>query len=115
MAYQNGNVRQVYLKNQGGFVVEMDFQIKKVGLGDERLSGSGHDITLGLSETVDPGNYGVKHGDEFCIHADVKLGLDKKSDWLTYDKDSTRVAKFVISGTTLDNDLALIGFEEIEE
>ena len=110
MAYQNGEVRYVTLKNQGGFVVEMDFKVKST-LIDERFNGTGKDITLGFSETVDPGDFGVKDGDTFCIVAHVIAGLNNTSDWLTYKKESDRTAKFVISGTTLDNTLSLVSIE----
>lgn len=106
MAYQNGEVRNVTLKNQGGFVVELDFKVKALGR-DDKLDGTGKDITLGCSETVDPGDFGVKDGDTFCVLAHVIMGKNNTSDWLTYKKESDRTAKFVISGTTLDNTLSL--------
>lgn len=106
-------VGKICLKNQGGFVVRMDFVYLNEKKDKERVSGSREDITLGRSETRSPGEYGMEDGAVFTVHADVVAGKDKQgSVWFKYNRDSTKVAKFTISGTTLDNELGYNGTEK---
>ena len=71
-----------------------------------RLSGSRKDITLGFSETNDPGDY-------CTVYADVAAGKDKSGQTIfIYQKDNKNQANFTISGTTLDNELGFNGITE---
>ncbi len=106
-------VGSLTLKNQGGFVVKMDFLFGDSPEKLHRLDGSRKDITLGFSETKDPGEYGVHEGDICTVYADVVAGKDKKGGvYFIYEKGSKNCAKFTISGTTLDNELGFNGVEE---
>ena len=101
-------IGKLTLKNQGGFVVKMDF-VSRTG---RREKGSRKDITLGRSETQDPGLFGINNGEEITIHADVVAGKDKVGNtWFIYEEGNPRTAKFTISGTTLDNELGFNGIE----
>ncbi|MCI8410134.1 MAG: hypothetical protein HFJ09_12840 [Lachnospiraceae bacterium] len=98
------------LKNQGGFVVKMDFLFGKDSTNLHRINGSGKNITLGCSETKDPGEYGVHDGDVCTIHADVVAGKDKAGkSYFIYREGNSNTAEFTISGTTLDNELGFNG------
>ncbi len=111
---RDDEVGYVCLKNQGGFVVELDFAYLNNKNDKIRVSGSGKNITLGKSETVDPGIYGVPDGAHFTVHADVKLGKDNDdSIWLVYKKNTNKVAKYNISGTTLNNELGLVSIYDM--
>ena len=106
-------IGRLCLKNQGGFVVKMDFVRRDKENKEIRVKGSRKDITLGCSETQDPGNYGVQDGDKVTIHADVVAGRDNASKtFFIYKKGCKTIAKFTISGTTLDNELGFNGYEE---
>lgn len=103
------------LKNQGGFVVKMDFVYFDQQMEKKRVDGSRKSITLGCSETCDPGEYEVPEGAIVSIHADVVAGKDKEgASWFRYKKGAPATANFVISGTTLDNELGFIGLTEEE-
>ena len=115
MDARNGleQVGKLRLKNQGGFVVKLDFEYYDMNHKQVRVHGSRKDITLGCSETSDPGDYGIKDGQEFTVHADVVAGRDNTgSTWFIYKKGCATTAKFTISGTTLDNELGFNGYEQ---
>lgn len=101
------------LKNQGGFVAKMDFKSGPDAGSLGRKSGSRKDITLGRSETQDPGNYGVQDGEVCTVYADVVAGSDKVGEtYFIYRKGSKQRANFNISGTTLDNELGYTGIDQ---
>ena len=60
------SVGKVILTNRGGFVVELDFEYYDT-LAQQNIyvEGSGKNITLGISESVDPGEYNVPDGAKF--------------------------------------------------
>lgn len=104
------NIGAFRLKNQGGFVVKMDFLFGKDSQNLHRINGSRKDITLGCSEKKDPGKYGVHEGDVCTIHADVVAGKDKAGKtYFIYEEGNENTAEFTISGTTLDNELGFNG------
>lgn len=80
-------VGSLKLKNQGGFVVKMDFLFGDSPEKLHRLDGSRKDITLGFSETKDPGEYGVHEGDICTVYADVVAGKDKKRRSILYIRE----------------------------
>jgi len=103
-------VGNIAIKNQGGFHVRMDFQFIDPRGSSSRLRGSRKTIRLGRTETQDPGNYGLTDGALFTVHADVEAGSSKTGTiWLRYEKNNKRIARFLISGTTLDNELGFNG------
>ncbi len=103
------------LKNQGGFVVRMDFLSGTDTSSLERNSGSRKAITLGYSETQSPGDYGVREGDICTVHADVEAGKDKQgTTYFVFRKESTQRANFIISGTTLDDELGFVGIDKYD-
>ena len=109
-------IKELKLKNQGGFVVKLDFVYKLDDIHTKRISGDRKDITLGKSKTLNPGDYGVPEGSICTVHADVVAGKDKEGrSWFQYSKTGNLRAKFTISGTTLDNELGFNGTELIEE
>lgn len=102
-------VGNLQLKNQGGFVVKMDFVYLDDNMDKKRVSGSEKNIALGQSEKCDPGNYKVPDGAIVTVHVDVVAGKDKVgTSWFQYQKGNPHTANFVISGTTLDNELGLV-------
>jgi hypothetical protein len=96
------------LKNNGGFVVKLQFGYYDDDGNKHHLVGT-DDITLGLSKTADPGNYGVPDGADVFLYAFVVWGTDNEAKQMfTYKKDSPVTAHYVIDGTTLNNELGLI-------
>lgn len=101
-----GNFR---LKNQGGFVVRMDFVYLQNNISTHR-DGSRERITLGKTDKRDPGRYGVPPGAVCTIHADVVWGTGRTGTiWFIYEPGNSRTANFTISGTTLHNELGFNG------
>lgn len=101
------------LKNQGGFVVKMDFVYYDSSMNKHRVDGSRKDITLGKSETASPGDYKVPEGALVSIHADVVWGKDTEGkSWFVFESGNAKTANFTISGTTLDNELGYNGITE---
>ena len=96
------------LKNNGGFVVKLQFQYIDNKGEKKHVDGTGS-FPLGQTETADPGDYGVPEGSPVTVYAFVVWGKDAVGQQLfIYTKGSTTTANFAISGTTLDNSL---GFE----
>ena len=100
-------VGQFKLKNQGGFVVKLQFVYYDQDGNKHHVDGTGG-FPLGQSETADPGKYGVPDGSPTALYADVVWGSDNEAKQLfTYTSGSKVVASYTISGTTLDNELGL--------
>ncbi len=95
------------LKNQGGFVVKLQFVYYDENGNKQHVDGtSGFD--LGQTRTADPGDYGVPDGAPVALYAFVVWGSDNEAKQLfTYQKGSPVTANYTISGTTLDNELGL--------
>lgn len=105
----------IRLKNQGGFVVRMDFRSGTDKGSLSRKSGSRKDITLGCSETKSPGDYKVEEGEICTVHADVVAGKDKVgTTYFIFKKNSKQRANFTISGTTLDDELGFTGIDTVD-
>lgn len=102
-------IGKMSLKNQGGFVVRIMFTWLDDN-GEKHLS-SGHssDITLGFTQTVDPGDLGVPDGAIVSMYAFVVWGKDNEAKRaFIYQKGNSQTAHYSISGTTLDNELGLV-------
>lgn len=112
--YELGSVRttmktrKVSLKNQGGYVVRMDFVYADGETGDiKRVAGSRRNIALGNSEIQDPGAYGVPNGAAFTVHGDVVMGKDATGAvWLIYDQSSGETASFTASGAVFNSSIS---------
>ncbi|NHB61401.1 hypothetical protein C5472_09745 [Photorhabdus sp. RW14-46] len=77
--------------------------------GEKYLSNKGNDINLGATKTTDPGDLGVPDGAMIFMHVSVVWGNDNEArQTFLYKKGSQSTASYVISGTTLNNDLGLI-------
>ncbi|EYU15571.1 hypothetical protein [Photorhabdus aegyptia] len=101
-------IGKMSLKNSGGFVARIQFSYMD-GDGEKHLSKQGNNITLGLTDTVDPGDLGVPDGSIVFMHVFVVWGNDNEArKAFLYKKGSQALASYDISGTTLSNDLGLI-------
>jgi hypothetical protein len=95
------------LKNQGGFVTKLQFAYLDDGGAMQHLNGTGN-ITLGCSETADPGDHGCPDGSPVALYAFVVWGSDNQAkQFFTYKKGNSKTAYYTISGTTLDYELGL--------
>jgi hypothetical protein len=96
------------LRNQGGFVCKLQFVYWDQNGNRHHVDGTGS-FPIGQSETADPGQYGVPNGSAISLYADVVWGNDNTaSQMFTYQSGNATKADYVITGTTLDNQLALI-------
>lgn len=104
-------IGKMLLKNTGGFVARIAFTYVDVnGNATTQADPKGQDILLGASSTVDPGDRGVPDGSLIYLHVYVLHGqANQASRAFLYEKGNTAVANYVISGTTVDNDLGLMG------
>jgi len=101
-------IGKMSLKNQGGFVARIQFSYFDDD-GEKKFSQQTEDITLGLSKTADPGDLGVPDGTIISMYAVVVLGQDHEARTsFLYQKGNPATAHYTISGTTLNNDLALM-------
>jgi len=101
-------IRYFSLKNQGGFTVKIGCKYA----GETRAEEESSNILLGQTKTMDIGEMKVPGGSIVRLHANVKSGKDKtaKQEFI-YQSTSNATASYVISGTTLDNEL---GFLEVK-
>ena len=97
------------LKNGGGFVTKLQFYyIDENGHMNHR-NGTGN-IILGQRKSADPGDFGVPDGTLVGAYAFVVWGSDNYAKQMfTYKKGIKKTANYVITGTTLNNNL---GFED---
>lgn len=102
-------IGQMSLKNDGGFVARIQFSYIDDD-GNKQLTKQSDDITLGMTKTMDPGELGVPDGSLCYMHVFVVWGTDNEArNVLYYSKGNSTVANYFISGTTLANDLGMIG------
>ncbi|NHB93480.1 hypothetical protein C5469_15560 [Photorhabdus cinerea] len=101
-------IGQMSLKNSGGFVARILFSYIDSD-GEKYLSKQSDDITLGVTKTIDPGDLGVPDGATVYMHVFVVWGRDNEAHQVfSYKKGSQAIANYMISGTTLNNDLGLV-------
>ncbi|SRR6266545_2663134 len=99
------------LKNQGGFVVKLQFVYWDADNQKHHKDGT-DSFPLGQSQTADPGDYGVPDGSPVALYAFVVWGSDKEAaQMFTYQRGSSAIARYIITGTTLGNDLGLVGVD----
>lgn len=96
------------LKNDGGFVVKLQFVYYDENGIKHHVDGTeGYPVLQ--SKTVDPGDYGVPENSLVSLYAFVVWGTDNQATQLfLYKKGNKRTANYRITGTTLNNDLQLI-------
>jgi hypothetical protein len=107
-------IGKMSLKNQGGFVVRLAFSYFDEN-GYQKISNHTGDIDLGQTKTANPGDLGVPDGTTIWMYAFVVWGQNNgASQAFIYESGNAETADYVISGTTLNNSLALIGINESE-
>ncbi len=99
------------LKNDGGFVVKLQFVFW-----DEKGNKVHTDGTAGYpvlqTECRSPDQSGVPDGALVSLYAFVVWGSDNTANQIFYyDSSSTVTANYAISGTTLNNDLVLVSVQ----
>lgn len=108
-------IGKLCLRNQGGFVVRLEFTYIDNNGNRIHKNGTG-DITIGCSKTADPGDYGVPDGAMVSIFCFVRWGCDNQGNEIfLYEKGNKTIANYVITGTTLSNYLGFTGFSAINE
>ena len=101
-------IGKMSLKNSGGFVARIQLSYLD-DEGEKKLTGQTGDITLGFSKTVDPGELGVPDGAMLYMHVFVVWGYDNEAKRaFIYEKGNVNTASYIITGTTLNNDLGLV-------
>jgi hypothetical protein len=101
-------IGKMSLKNSGGFVARIQISYLDDD-GEKKLTAQSGDVTLGFSKTVDPGELGVPDGAMVYMHVFVVWGTDNEARRaFTYEKGNVTTANYVITGTTLNNDLGLV-------
>jgi hypothetical protein len=102
-------IGKMSLKNEGGFVARVQFAYVDDN-GNKQLTGQSSDVLLGQTSTFDPGSMGVPDQSMVSMYVDVVWGTNNEAMRnFTYAKGNTSCANYMISGTTLNNDLGLIG------
>lgn len=101
-------IGKMELKNSGGFVARVQFSYLDEN-GDKKLTSQSGDVLLGQSKTVDPQELGVPDGSMVYMHVFVVWGTDNEARrQFLYEKGNQTIARYNISGTTLNNDLGLV-------
>ena len=101
-------IGKMSLKNQGGFVARIAFSYFDDD-GEKKISSHTGDLTLGFTQTADPGDLGVPDSSVVSMYAFVVWGRDNEAKRaFLYEKGNPHVANYNISGTTLDNELGLV-------
>lgn len=105
------NVGRFSLRNQGGFVVKLQFVYWDENGDKIHCDGTGN-YPVGQTQSADPGEHGVPDGALVALYTFVVWGSDNEANQVfTYKKGSPVTAYYAISGTTLNNQLALITVE----
>jgi hypothetical protein len=100
-------VGQFSLRNQGGFAVKLQFVYWDQSGNKIHVDGTGS-YPIGQTKTAKPGDYGVPNGVLVSLYAFVVWGSDNEANQVfMYNSDSQVTANYTISGTTLNNSLAL--------
>jgi hypothetical protein len=96
------------LHNGGGFVCRIMFNYMDDS-GHSNTTGQSGDILLGQTKVVDPAELGVPNGSIVTLKAFVVWGTNNTAQQsFVYEKGNPAIAKYTITGTTLDNTLGLI-------
>jgi hypothetical protein len=102
-------IGKMTLKNDGGFVVQLGFTYRDED-GEKQFSPRTGDISLGFTGEADPGDLGVPDDTDVSMYAMVEAGNNNEATReLHYKKGDPHTAHYIISGTTINNDLGLTG------
>ncbi len=105
-------IGKMTLKNGGGFVVQLGFTYRDEN-GEKQFSRRTGDITLGFAGTADPGNFDVPDDTDVSLYAMVVAGNNNEATRaFHYKRGDSNVAHYVITGTTINNDLGLTGVSD---
>ena len=103
-------IGKMSLKNSGGFVARVYFTYLDDDGNKVMTEKNNGDIPLGQKHTIDPGDLGVPDGSLVYMYAFVVWGTDNEAKRaFVYEKGNANIADWVITGTTLSNDLGLTG------
>lgn len=102
------DIRYIKLMNGGGFVAQMIVHYDKEENGNvvhKKYEESGyHDVTVGFDRTIDLSKTGIPDGSPVSLEVNVVWGKNNQaSQTHTYRASSTKMACYVITGTTLSN------------
>jgi hypothetical protein len=101
------SVGKFCLKDNGGFDVKLQFVYWDQDGNKIHVDGTGP-YPLGQTQCRDPGQSGVPNGSAVSLYAFVVWGTDNTANQMfIYQSGSPVTANYVISGTVLDNTLAL--------
>lgn len=100
-------IGKMSLLNAGVFVSRIKFAyVDPEGI--KHLSDASQDVDEGVEVTISPSTLGVPNHSQVYMHVVIVFGKDNEfATAFEFDENSTANAKFVISGTTLDNHLEL--------
>jgi len=104
------SVRDLFLRNQGGYSCDMYVRFKNPG--DEKWTEAHTSkLTLGETHTSNPGKHGAVDGAQLGVAIDIDLGKHVHNDSadLVYMSDSNARGDFACSGTTQDPSLGFTG------
>jgi hypothetical protein len=102
-------IGRVSLNNRGAFVAKIQFKYIDEK-GRKHLTEKTGEIGVGLTKAADPGDMGVPDGCTVYLCAFVGAGKDQyASQGFQYKKGSPVVARYTISGGTLNAKLELLG------
>ena len=97
------------LRNQGGFVTKLQVVYWDENGNKIHCDGTGS-FPIGQCESLDPGKASppVPNGSPVSVYADVVWGKDNTGNQLyMYQTGNGTTANYVITGTTLDNQLGV--------
>jgi hypothetical protein len=101
-------IGKMSLKNSGGFVARVQFSYLDDD-GEKHLTHQSGDILLGQTKSFDPGEFGVPNGSLVYLYVFVVWGTDNEAKRaFVYEQGNPLTARYVITGTTLSNDLGLV-------
>ncbi|PCJ91615.1 MAG: hypothetical protein COA50_16400 [Flavobacteriaceae bacterium] len=101
-------IGKMSLKNSGGFVTRVYFTYLDDDGNKIMTTKNNGDLLLGQTQTIDPATLGVPDGSMVYLYAFVVWGTDNEAKRaFIYEKGNANIANWVITGTTLNNDLGL--------
>ncbi|KGJ12072.1 hypothetical protein EQ718_16545 (plasmid) [Paracoccus versutus] len=106
------DIEKFSLRNGGGFVAKLHVVAAPPDGGSSQTYEENSDIPLGQEKTVDLGSLKIPEGSRVKLKAFVVWGNDNVAEQaFIYRKGTNKTARYSITGTTLDNQLGLIGVQ----
>jgi hypothetical protein len=104
------NIGSFELSNAGAFVVRMKAQYRRNADDSYTPVNLTDDFPVGQVKSADPGDHGVPNNAEVRLFVHVGGGNDQTAPQIfTYKRGNNHIAKYRITGTTLDPNLTLTG------